>query len=73
MDKLVGDLPNNPTGAGAPDNGDEMGGFDRDGLARDPKRAWRLAEEARARGQWARAAKLVRIARAGVSRKAVAS
>ncbi len=45
-------------------------GFDGDGLAQDPQRAWRLAEEARRRGQWARAAKLVRIARAAAGKVA---
>ena len=31
----------------------------------DAQRAWQLAAEARERGQWARVAKLVRLARAG--------
>ena len=47
------------------------GDMDAEALARDPQRAWTLAEEARARGEWARAARLVRIARSGAKKSAV--
>ena len=47
---------------GADVSGDEAGA---DGAPTDSQQAWLLADEARARGQWARVSKLVRLARSG--------
>ncbi len=38
-----------------------------EGTPVDPQQAWRLANEARDRGEWARVAKLVRLARSAVA------
>ncbi len=38
-----------------------------DGMSADPQQAWRLANEARDRGEWARVAKLVRLARSAAA------
>lgn len=38
-----------------------------DGIPVDSQQAWRLANEARDRGEWARVAKLVRLARSAVA------